>query len=180
MAIGVDNRLKQKVYRGDPPLSVPGDGSSEKKKTYSLRASQVSDSAVADQQNTILATSAGGGRLAMQGLDRAGLSRGRGHQYRADYAQGMGQAMSQLGATQVGMNAAGANAAARQAVDSEMRANDINSRGLLESLRSGAAAQNNARKGFAQDLYEANARGRMGMASLPQLDYSSILQALLR
>jgi hypothetical protein len=174
MAIGVDNRLKSNVYKKGSPLDPP-DAPKGKGRSF---APQIADSAVSDQANNILASSAGGSRMAMQGMDRAGVSRGRGQQYRADYAQAAGDTQARLGAAQTAMGAASANAQARQAYQSERDALGMNSAGLLESLRSSSASQGMARRGMEQDTMETMARNRFGLDSI-QLDTSPLLQKLL-
>lgn len=176
MAIGVDNRLKSNVYAKGSPLAPPGK-KPEGQKAY-MRAPQIADSAVADQSNNMLAAAAGGARMAMQGMDRAGVSRGRGQEYRGEYAQGMGDAQARLGAAQAAMGAATANAQARQAYQGEIDAMGLNTSGLLEALRSSKASQGLARRGMQRDLLEAHRQGQMGLDSI-QLDTTPLLRGLL-
>jgi hypothetical protein len=117
--------------------------------------------------------------MAKQSMDRAGVSRGKGHQYRADYAAGMGEAQAALAAAQVQQDAQMANASARLAAKGEAQADALNSRGLLESLRSGQEAQRTARQGFRQSETEALANANYTLRSVPGLDFSGVLSKLI-
>lgn len=172
MAIGVDNRLKPPASTSASPLSSPGQA-----KQY-MRAPQIADSAIADQANNLLAASSGGSRTAMQNMDRAGVSRGRGHQYRGDYAQAQADVQGRLAAAQATQGATAANAQARQEYRSQLEASKLNTAGLLESLRTSKNAQGLARRSMQQNLLEAHRQGQLGLDSI-QLDTSPLLERLL-
>lgn len=139
----------------------------------------IPDGAVQDSVNNMMAAGAGQQRAAMTGMDRAGLSRGRGHQSMADYAAASSDAKARAGAAQVEMEAAGANAAARNAYENARNQERLMGAGLLENLRNTQAMEQIARRGFGQDMYEANRRGQFGLDS-QYLDLSPLLSALLR
>jgi hypothetical protein len=139
----------------------------------------IGDSTVADAQNNTRASSAGVGRMAMTDMDRAGISRGRGNQYASQIAEASADADARAGAAKQQMGADVANAAARQTYDFAMQGEQIGNSGLLENLRNQNAMAGWTRRGFGQNLREANRRGQFGLDQL-QLDYTPFLQSLLR
>lgn len=168
MAIGADTSLPgntKSPLRGTPAFGAP--------------PPMVNDGRVADQRNNLLAGAAGAGRSAMQGMDRAGLSRGRGQQLRADMAQAGADVEAATAAQQTEMGAANANRAARQAYDTTMRGERNANAGLLEGLRASNVRERLARQGWQQDLFEAMRRGQFGLDSI-YLDTSPLLDSLLR
>lgn len=139
----------------------------------------IADSAVQDVGNNLLAGAAGSGALALKEMDRAGVSRGKGQQYRADLAQAEADATSRSGAVKAEMGAAAANANASNAYDFMTQGERLADASLLEGLRTSAAMENLANRRREQDLYEARRRGQFGLDSI-SLDYSPLLQGLLQ
>jgi hypothetical protein len=139
----------------------------------------ISDSAVAGQVNNIFAGAAGSGRAAMQSMDRAGISRGKGQQLRSDMTQAGADVQAATGAAQTEMGAADSNNRARQAYDVAMRSEQIGNSGLLESLRASKAREGVAKQGWQQDLVEAMRRGQLGLDSI-QLDTSPLVNWMMR
>jgi len=130
-------------------------------------------------RNNLLAGSAGAGRSAMQGMDRAGLSRGKGQQLRADMAQAGADVQASAAAAKVDMDAANSNARARQSYETTMRGEQLGNQSLLEGLRMSGVREKFAKQGWQQDLVEAMRRGQFGLDSM-QLDPSPFVQALFR
>lgn len=139
----------------------------------------IPDGAVQDSVNNMMAAGAGQQRAALTGMDRAGVSRGRGQRSMADYAAAGADMQARSGAAQAEMEAAGANAAARNAYENTRDSERQMGAGLLENLRNMQAMERLSRRGFGQDMYEANRRGQFGLDS-QYLDFSSLLSALLR
>ena len=114
--IGMDNKLKA---TGAPAYA------------------KVSDTAVTNANNNIIAGTAGAGRAAAQKMGGRGMSAGRGQQARADRAQNSATIKGYVGATKNDMAASQTNQAIDSAYDN-MRANSaMASNGLLSGLRSG-------------------------------------------
>jgi hypothetical protein len=176
MAIGADGGLPTLSQR---PLAQPPAAKRRVTPQYDSAPPVIADRSVQAAVNNQLAASAGGGRTALQGLDRAGMSRGRGQAFRADMAQAEADATARAGAAQTEMGAAAANAGARNAYDFAMRSEGMGNDGLLEGLRSTAAMSQIGRAERSQNASEAMRRGRFGLDSI-QLDYSPLLQALMR
>lgn len=147
--------------------------------SYGYMPPMISDSKVNDQTNNLYAASAGAGRTAMQGMDRAGVSRGRGQQMRADMAQASADVQAGTAAAQVEAGAADANNRARQAYETTMRGEQLSNAGLLENLRSANVREKYAKQGWQQDLYEAMRRGQFGLDSI-YLDRTPLIESLLR
>jgi len=147
--------------------------------SFGPRPPMVSDSAVASQQNNLLAGAAGAGSAAMQGLDRAGISRGRGQQFRADMAQADADAQATAQSNSLESNVADANARASQAYENTMRSEQVGNAGLLENLRVAANRESIAKQGWQQDMKEAIRRGQFSMDSI-YLDKTPLLDSLLR
>lgn len=147
--------------------------------SYGYMPPMISDSKVNDQTNNLYAASAGAGRTAMQGMDRAGVSRGRGQQMRADMAQASADVQAGTAAAQVEAGAADANNRARQSYETTMRGEQLSNAGLLENLRSANVREKYAKQGWQQDLYEAMRRGQFGLDSI-YLDRTPLIESLLR
>jgi len=139
----------------------------------------VDDRRVADQKNNLLAGSAGAGQVALQSMDRAGVSRGKGQQFRADLAQAGADVEASAGAEQAEMGASMANRSAAQAYDTTMQGERLANAGLLENLRAASLRERYAKQGWQQDLFEAMRRGQFGLDSI-YLDTSPLIDALLR
>jgi hypothetical protein len=139
----------------------------------------INDSKVADRTNNILAGAAGAGRSAMQSMDRAGISRGRGQQLRADMAQAGADVQAATGAAQNEMAAGDSNARARYAYDTTMRGEQLGNAGLLENLRASKAREGIAKQGWQQDLVESMRRGQFGLDSI-QLNTSPLVNWMMR
>jgi hypothetical protein len=139
----------------------------------------IPDSAVQDQVNNLMASGAGQQRTAMTGMDRAGISRGKGQRYMSDMAAASADVQARTGAAKAEMDAAGANASARNAYENTRDSERMMAGGLLENLRNMQAMESLTKRGFGQDLYETNRRGQFGLDS-QYLDMSSLLSALLR
>jgi hypothetical protein len=136
----------------------------------------ITDRAVQSSVNNTLAAAAGSGRSALQEMDRAGVSRGKGQQFRADMAQAGADAKARAGAAGAEMEAANSNAAARLAYDSAMRNEQLSNQGLLENLRHSGAMEDVARRGWRQSLAEAQRRGQYGLDSLqPDMSLLNVL-----
>lgn len=138
----------------------------------------ISDEAVQNVTNNQLARSAGAGMSALQGMDRAGVSRGKGQRSRADMAQAMADVGAQGQAARTQMGAASMNAKAQQDWENMRRQEQLGTQGLLEGLRSQRARERMSGMGFAQNIYEALANGQMNLNSI-QLDYSPFLSSLM-
>lgn len=147
--------------------------------SYGFMPPMISDSRVNDQTNNLYASAAGAGRAAMQGMDRAGVSRGKGQQRMADMAQATADVQAGAGAAQVEMGAADANNRTRQAYETTMRGERLGNAGLLEGLRAANVRQRNASQGLQQDMVEAMRRGQFGLDSI-YLDRTPLIESLLR
>jgi membrane-bound ClpP family serine protease len=147
--------------------------------SYGYMPPMISDSKVNAQTNNLYAASAGAGRSAMQSMDRAGISRGRGQQMRADMAQAGADVQAATGAAKVEMGVQDANQRARQAYETTMRGEQLGNAGLLENLRSANVRERYAKQGWQQDLQEAIRRGQFGLDSI-YLDRTPLIESLLR
>lgn len=168
MPIGVDGGLAPRTGGKPSPLSMPN-----------LKPPMISDASVQASVNNTMAASAGAGRSSLMAADRAGVSRGRGHAYRAQMEQASAAAQAEDQAAQTVQDANNSNAAARSAYDAAMRGEQLQGRGLLEGLRNTQAMGQLQRQGIHQDQLEAMARGAYGLSSI-QLDKTPLLQALMR
>ncbi len=179
MAVGSDSRLGP-VPRMNKPMGPPRPAAptSQQPRRYS-GAPQVNDNAMADMANNRLAEAVGAGRSARSAMDRAGISRGKGHQYAADMAEAASDAQARAEVAQMEQGAAKQNSLSRQAYDN-MRSNErLQYDGLLENLRSNQASERTARRGWGQDLYETMRRGQFGLDGI-QLDYMPLLARLFQ
>lgn len=139
----------------------------------------ISDRTVQAQVNNLMAAGAGQQRAALSGMDRAGISRGRGQSQMADFAASQADIKGRTGAAQAEMEAAANNANALSAWENTRDSERIASAGLLENLRNMQAMERLSRRGFGQDIYEANRRGQFGLDQ-QYLDTTPLLSALLR
>lgn len=167
MPIGADIGLPKRSGGRPSPLSMPRQS-----------PPMISDSAVQSQVNNTRAAGVGGGRVAMQAMDRAGVSRGRGQQMRADMAEAVGDVQSRIAANDAQSGAAASNAQAQYAYDAAMRGEQMGGRGLLEGLRNARAMAALQQQGFGRNEYEAAARGQFGLDSI-YLDKTPLLNTLL-
>jgi hypothetical protein len=179
MAVGMDRSLPKQGRQvlgapGRPPAPQQGAAPS-----YASRPPAIADRAVQDVTNNMLASSYGAGQMARKEGDRAGISRGKASQYYADIAQTAADAKAQGAAAGAEMEAASANAQARMAYDNTMKAERSANDGLLEGLRSNAAQERLARRGWQQDLYEALSRGQLGLDSM-NLDWTPLMDKFFR
>lgn len=170
MAVGADMSLpssSRSPFRGGPAPSL------------GARPPMISDNAVSAKQNNLLAGAAGVGATAMQGMDRAGISRGKGQAFRADLAQAAADADASAQSEQAAMQASDLNARASQAYDTTMRGEQIANAGLLENLRAAGVREQLAKRGWQQDMNEAVRRGRFSLDSI-YLDRTPLVDSLLR
>lgn len=178
MAIGADMSLpksQQSPLRGLTAAPTKQQSSP----SYGYRPPMVNDGRVQDVVSNQLASSAGAGQMAMQGMDRAGVSRGRGQEYRADMAQAGADVRARTAAAQTEMGASVANANAQAAYENAMRNEQLSNAGLLENLRNTDVMERLARQGWRQDMNAARRRGQFGLDQL-QLDYTPLLSGLLQ
>jgi hypothetical protein len=139
----------------------------------------IADRTVQSQVNNVLAAGAGQQRAALSGMDRAGISRGKGSAYMADFAAAGADVKSRAAAAQAEMEAAKSNSSALNAWENARDSERIASAGLLENLRNMQSMERFANRGFGQDIYEANRRGQFALDS-QYLDTTPLLSALLR
>lgn len=170
MAIGADMTLSA------PKKPAPAPMRREATRPSAGMPPMIADSAVQDVVNNTLA-GGGSGQLALKEMDRAGVSRGRGQQYRADLASAESSAQKRVSAAQAEMGAAAANANARNAYDVMVQGERLSDAGLLEGLRASANMERLAEQRRRQELYEARRRGQLGLDSI-YLDYSPLLHGL--
>jgi hypothetical protein len=138
----------------------------------------IGDDVVQSVSNNQMAQSAGAGMSALQGMDRAGISRGKGQRSRADTAQAMADVSASGAAARTQMGVSSANAKAQRAYENSMRMEQLGTGNLLEGLRSGRARERLAERGWSQDVYEALANGQFNLDSI-QLDLSPFLRSLM-
>lgn len=178
MAIGVDNRLKaSNLFLPSPLAQKPA--APQKTPQYSQMAPTVNQGAVDDVNNNLLAGVAGAGRMAQQQMGGRGISAGRGQRSRADMADQMAMVKAQQQAQQNNMDASARNQASRFAYDTAMQGEQIQNRGLLNSLFDAQGQARNAQNSFGQGLAETIAQGKLGLNRI-QLDKTPVLQSLLQ
>lgn len=166
--IGADNSLRSPAPRRSPfSLGQPAP------------PPMIPDGAVQDQVNNLMAAGAGQKRTALTGMDRAGISRGKGQRQMADFAAAGADVQARSGAAEAEMQAASQNANARNAYENTRDNERMMAGGLLENLRNMQAMERLTKKGFQQDMYETDRRGQFGLDS-QYLDLSPLLSALLR
>lgn len=176
MAVFADTSLPKNL---PSPLNPPKAARPQSTPKFAPPPPMIADSAVQDSVNNQLAAAAGTGRAALSGMDRAGVSRGKGQQRMADMAEASADAQARVGAAKTEMGAAAANAGARQAYENTMRGEQIANTGLLENLRQANAMERIQKQGWQQDLNEAIRRGQFGLDSI-YMDQTPIINALLR
>ena len=118
--IGMDNKLKSS---GAPAYA------------------KVSDTAVTNANNNIVANTAGAGRAAAQKMGGRGMSSGRGQQARAYRAQQDATIKGYLGSAKNDMAASQQNSAIDSAYDNMRQNSMVNTQGLLSGLRNGQMDQ---------------------------------------
>lgn len=178
MAIGIDNRLKASGSLLRSPLA-PKSPAPQKTPQYAPMPPMVSQGAVDDVNNNLLAGVAGAGRMAQQQMGGRGISVGRGQQTRADMAEQMAAVKAQQQAQQNNMDAAAGNQMRRFAYDTAMRGEQIQNQGLLNSLANANRSERLSMKGFDQNLEEARRRGQLGLDQI-YLDRTPLFQSLLQ
>jgi len=172
MAIGVDNRLKSKM---PSPLAPRTKATPQ----YAPPPPGISQSAVDDVNNNVMAGVAGAGRMAQQQMAGRGISAGRGQQSRADMAQAMADVQARQQAAQNEMSAAAQNNQMRYAYDTAMRGEQIQNQGLLSRLANAKRSEQLSNQAGAQSVSQAAARGRYGLGQI-QLDKTPLFQSLLQ
>ena len=120
----------------------------------------IGDNISQSAENNAMAAGAGAGMAAMQGMDRAGISRGAGQRSRADMAQATADVGGRVKSEQIQQGIASANNKNQQQYDHMMRMEQLGNQGLLEGLRTQGARERMANSGWAQDVYEALANGQ--------------------
>ena len=175
MAVGLDPSLP----KSSPPAlrQKPQAPMRANAPQYPMRPPAIADSAVQAAVNNQMAAGYGARESALADQDRRGISRGKGQQYAAQMAQDAADAKASAGAVQTEMAAANANAVARQTADSTQANERLANAGLLEGLRNTQAMEQQKRRGWQQDLYEAIRRGQFGLDQ-QQLDYTPLLGRL--
>ena len=176
MAVFADTSLPKSA---PSPLAQPKAAKQQAAPSFAPPPPMISDSSVQDSVNNQMAAAAGAGRATLAGMDRAGVSRGRGQQRMADMAEASADALARMGAAKTEMGAAAANAAAQQTYQNTMRGEHISNTGLLENLRQATAMERIQQRGWKQDLNEAIRRGQFGLDSI-YLDRTPIIDALMR
>lgn len=188
MAIGGDLTLGGGNFDpGGPKPALPGWGTKPQPgkpsaggpTPYGQAPGQIGDDVVQSVANNQLAQAGGAGMTALQGMDRAGMSRGAGQRSRADAKQAMADVGAASAANNTQMKIASANSKMQRDYDNTMRMEQLGTQGLLEGLRASRAREGIASRGWAQDVYEAIANGQFNLDSL-QLDLSPFLRSLMR
>lgn len=187
MALGADMGLGGGTFSPGPPKPTPpGWPLKQQPKPpsgattpYSRAPGGIGDDISQTAENNAMASGAGAGMATLQGMDRAGISRGKGQRSRADVAQAMADVGGRMKSQQVQQGIASANARNQQAYEHSMRMEQLGNKGLLEGLRSQGARERLAGQGWAQDIYEALANGQFGLDQM-QLDLSPLVRSLLR
>ena len=149
--IGMDNKLKAS---GAPAYA------------------KVSDTAVTNANNNIIASSAGAGRAATQKMGGRGMSMGRGQQARADRAQQDATIKGYLGAARNDMAASQQNAAIDSAYDNMRQNSMVNNQGLL------SGQMDQSMLGQAGDMRGLSGQNFVNSASIG-LDKAALLKHLM-
>ena len=187
MAIGGDYTIPRGTFSPGGPEKSPPPWSLKPQSTkgtggaapYGQAPGMIGDDIVQSVANNQMAQSAGAGMQALQGMDRAGVSRGKGQRDRAEAAQAMADVASAGAANKTQMGVASANAKAQRDYENTMRMEQLGTKGLLEGLRAARAREGLASRGWSQDIYEALANGQFNLDSI-QLDMSPFLRGLMR
>lgn len=153
--IGMDNRLKA---TGAPAYA------------------KVSDTAVTNANNNMIASAAGAGRAAAQKMSGRGMSAGRGQQARADRAQNTATIKGYLGAAKNDMAASQTNQQIDSAYDNMRADNALSSKGMLDGLRS--AMYDKGSIGQAGDMTAISGQNAIRSASVG-LDKAGMIRGLL-
>lgn len=172
MAIALDRSLPTSTRS---PLRAPQQAPAQSVPTQSM-APRIDDRRVANQANNLYART-GAREMTLQDMDRAGVSRGKGHQLRADMAAAAQNSANRSDALRAEMGAQQANVSAAQQYDAMRNAERMSSEGLLQNLRDSDRQERMARNSASMDEYETWMRGRFGLDSM-QLDPSSLLNRL--
>lgn len=137
---------------------------------------KVSDTAVTNANNNIMAGSAGAGRAAAQKMGGRGMSAGRGQQARSERAQDDATIKGYLGSAKNDMAASSQNAAIDSAYDNMRAGNAVNTQGLLSGLRQGQA--DNSMLGQSGNMDSLSGQNYQTSASM-KLDKSAMLRHLM-
>lgn len=154
-----------------PPAPQPA------QKSAGFRPLAINDKALGSLENNQMAAGVGAGRVALSGLDRAGVSRGKGQQYAADMAEASSQADSQTAMNKSRQDAGMADSEANRAYSNTLANERTGNSGLLEGLRNSSAMEQLSKRGLSQNTYEAIRRGQFGLDQIG-LNYSPLLQSL--
>jgi hypothetical protein len=168
MAVAMDRSLPS---GGQSPLRTAGGGSAA-----IPRGPRMDDRRVARQSNNLYAQS-GGREMTLRGMDRAGISRGKGQRLQADMAGAAQDSSSRAAAMNNEMGAGQANVGASQQYDAMRNSERMASEGLLQNLRDSQRREQTARRSAGMDNYETQMRGQFNLDSM-QLDYTPLLRQL--
>ena len=160
MAVGMDNKLKS---HSNPAYAVP----------------RVSDKAVANYGNNMMAQHSGTNRATQQKMAGRGMSAGRGHEARGQRAEDSAQVKGYAAATKNDMAAAGTNASMAQSAEHMHEMEKLGNQGLLQGLYDQRQQNMLAAKSMGADRYAAGNQHRLGMDSI-YLDTNPLLASLLR
>lgn len=187
MAIGSDYTLGGGTFAPGRPSAAPPESplrpqrpvaGAAKTNQYAPAPGGIGDDISQTAENNAMAAGAGAGMAAMQGMDRAGISRGAGQRSRAAVVQAGADIGGRMQSQQIQQGIASANAKNQQNYEHSMRMEQLGNQGLLEGLRSQGARERLAGRGWAQDIYEALANGQFGLDQM-QLDYSPFIRSLM-
>ena len=159
MAVGFDNNLKSQAPRA-------------------YQAPRVSDSKVQTANNNMIASSAGAGRAAQQGMGGRGMSSGRGQAARGQRAQDTATVQGYMNAARNDMDASQANASMQLAADNMHKMEQIGNQGLLNGLSDARQQKMLAMGNMGADIYNSGNRHRLSMDSM-YLDKTPLLKSLL-
>ena len=160
MAVGMDNKLR-----------------SQNNSAYS--APRVSDKAVANYGNNMMAMHHGTGRATQQSMGGRGMSAGRGQEARGQRAEDQAKVKGYTAAAQNAMQAASSNASMALATEQMRDMEKLGYQGLLNGLSDQRQQAMLANKSRAADMYSAANQHRLGMDSI-YLDTNPLLASLLR
>ena len=154
--IGMDNKLKSS---GAPAYA------------------KVSDTAVTNANNNMIASTAGAGRAAQQKMGGRGMSAGRGQQARSERAQDDATIKGYVGAAKNDMAASQTNAAIDSAYDNMRANNQLGTQGMLAGLRNAQAANSMIGGQHTAD-YANMSVGNWQQSSQHKLDRTPLLRYL--
>ena len=178
MAIGADRSLPSRVT--SPLRAAPAGPSPVAPRaapSAAAMAPRIDDRRVADQSNNLYART-GAKELALQGMDKAGISRGKGQQFRAEMAQAQQSSANRADAMRTEAGASQANVSAAQQYEAMRNSEKMSNEGLLQNLRDSERQERMARQSAGMDAYETALRGQFNLDSM-QLDYTPLLRQLL-